>query len=83
MSGKNDLLAEEHLGLVRSCCKRFSGKGIEYEELYAAGCLGLTKAVNRFDESMRSLRELALKINRLNNDNRLKNGCDLTVSQFS
>ena len=112
MSGKNDLLAEEHLGLVRSCCKRFSGKGIEYEELYAAGCLGLTKAVNRFDESMgcrfstyafpvimgeikrlfrdggtvkvsRTLKELAVSIAKVNNESKLKNGCELTVSQLA
>ena len=50
MSDK-DKLAQLHLGLVHACCKRFSGKGIEYEELYAAGCLGLTKAINNFDDS--------------------------------
>ena len=44
-------LASRHLGLVHALCKRFAGKGIEYEELYAAGCLGLTKALNNFDES--------------------------------
>ena len=51
---KNDLkndLAQRHLGLVHAMCRRFVGKGIEYEELYAAGCLGLTKALNNFDES--------------------------------
>lgn len=111
MSDK-DKLAQRHLGLVHACCKRFSGKGIEYEELYAAGCLGLTKAINNFDESRglqfstyafpvimgeikrlfrdggsvrvsRSLRELSLKINRLNNENELKNGTEMTVSQLS
>ena len=39
------------MGLVHALCKRFSGKGIEYEELFSAGCLGLSKAINRFDES--------------------------------
>ncbi len=111
MSDKN-ALAQRHLGLVHACCKRFSGKGIEYEELYAAGCLGLTKAINNFDESRglqfstyafpvimgeikrlfrdggavrvsRSLRELSLKISRLNNENELKNGEELTVFQLS
>ena len=47
---KNDL-ASKHLGLVHALCRRFTGKGIEYEELYAAGCLGLTKALNNFDAS--------------------------------
>ncbi len=39
------------MGLVHALCKRFSGKGIEYEELFSAGCLGLSKAINRFDQS--------------------------------
>lgn len=41
--------AEENLGLVRLCAGRFKGKGIEYEELYSAGCIGLLKAVKSFD----------------------------------
>ncbi len=40
---------EENLGLVRLCAGRFRGKGIEYEELYSAGCMGLVKAVRAFD----------------------------------
>lgn len=47
-----DELIEENLGLVHACAKRFSGKGIEYDELYAAGCLGLVKAIGRYDESL-------------------------------
>ncbi len=43
--------AEDNLGLVRLCASRFKGKGIEYEELYSAGCVGLVKAVKAFDES--------------------------------
>ena len=49
MSEDKNALAEKHFGLVHACCKRFSGKGVEYEELYAAGCLGLTKALCGFD----------------------------------
>ena len=40
---------ESNLGLVHSCANRFRGKGIEYEELYAAGCVGLVKAYDAFD----------------------------------
>lgn len=40
---------EENLGLVRLCAGRFRGRGIEYEELYSAGCMGLVKAVKAFD----------------------------------
>ncbi len=104
--------ALENMGLVHACCKRFSGKGIEYEELFAAGSLGLAKAINNFDESRnlqfstyafpvimgeikrlfrdggavrvsRSLKELAMSVCRLNNENKLKNGKELTVSQLA
>ena len=42
---------EKNLGLVHAAAKRFQGRGIEYEELFSAGCLGLVKASDRFDES--------------------------------
>lgn len=42
-------LAEENLGLVHLCANRFRGKGIDYEELYSAGCIGLLKAVKVFN----------------------------------
>ena len=41
--------AEDNLGLVHLCANRFRNRGIEYEELYSAGCLGLVKAVKAFD----------------------------------
>lgn len=44
------IVAENHFGLVHSCCKHFSNRGIEYDELFSAGCLGLAKAIARFDE---------------------------------
>ncbi len=40
---------EENLGLVHSCANRFRGKGIEYEEMFAAGCVGIIKAYDAFD----------------------------------
>ena len=40
---------EKNLGLVHACAGRVKSRGIEYEELYAAGCLGLVKAVDGFD----------------------------------
>ena len=48
-SSKSPVAAEAHLGLVRLCANRFRERGIEYEELYSAGCLGLVKAANAFD----------------------------------
>ena len=41
--------AEENLGLVHLCANKFRNRGIEYEELYSAGCVGLLKAVKSFD----------------------------------
>ena len=41
--------AEENLGLVHLCANRFRGRGIEYDDLYSAGCIGLLKAVKAFD----------------------------------
>ncbi|MBR1864077.1 MAG: sigma-70 family RNA polymerase sigma factor [Ruminococcus sp.] len=40
---------EENLGLVRLCANRFRGRGIDYDDLYGAGCIGLMKAVRAFD----------------------------------
>ena len=44
-----DLFIENNLGLVRSLCARFAGRGIEYDDLYQAGCIGLIKATDAFD----------------------------------
>ena len=42
----------ENLGLVHSCAARFRGRGIEYDDLYQAGCIGLIKAADRFDPAL-------------------------------
>lgn len=44
-----DTLITGNLGLVHTCAHRFSGKGIEYEDLFQAGCMGLVKAFDAFD----------------------------------
>ncbi len=48
---ERDRFIETNLGLVHSLCKRFVGRGIEYDDLYQAGCMGLIKATDAFDES--------------------------------
>ncbi|MBR5539886.1 MAG: sigma-70 family RNA polymerase sigma factor [Clostridia bacterium] len=40
-----------NIGLVHTCARRFIGRGIEYDDLYQAGSMGLVKAVDGFDES--------------------------------
>lgn len=42
-------LAEENLGLVHLCANKFRNRGIEYDDLYGAGCIGLVKAAKAFD----------------------------------
>lgn len=49
-----DGFIENNLGLVHSLCRRFAGRGIEYDDLYQAGCMGLVKAADGF-ESERGL----------------------------
>lgn len=39
----------ENIGLVHACARRFKGRGLEYDDLFQAGCLGLVKAVDHFD----------------------------------
>lgn len=43
-----DTLISDNLGLVHACANRFRGKGIEYDDLFSAGCLGLVKAADGF-----------------------------------
>lgn len=50
MNTRDDFIAR-NLPLVHSLANRFRGRGIEYEELFAAGSLGLVKACDKFDES--------------------------------
>ena len=47
-----DSLVSDNLRLVGHLCKRFSGRGVEYEDLYQAGCVGLIKAAHAFDKSL-------------------------------
>lgn len=48
---KRNRLVENNLGLVHSCANRFRGRGAEYDDLFQAGCVGLIKAADNFDES--------------------------------
>lgn len=46
-----DEFISANLPLVHSLANRFRGRGIEYEELFSAGSVGLVKAYDNFDES--------------------------------
>ncbi len=111
MNERNKLV-EENLGLVHSCCKKFKNRGIEYDDLFSAGCMGLIKAIDNFNPDYglqlstyavpvilgeikqlfrdggavkvsRSLKELAMKINKTNNDFQLKHNRAPTVGELA
>ena len=44
-------LIKENMGLIRHVVKRFLGRGVEAEDLFQIGAIGLVKAVDRFDLS--------------------------------
>ena len=46
-----ETLIEENLGLIHHVVKRFLGRGVEAEDLFQIGAVGLVKAVDRYDLS--------------------------------
>ncbi|MDD6620643.1 MAG: sigma-70 family RNA polymerase sigma factor [Eubacteriales bacterium] len=44
-------MIKANIGLVHSIANRFRGRGADYEDLFQSGCVGLIKAVDKFDES--------------------------------
>ena len=51
MVTSRDKMMEDNIGLVHSIANRFKGRGVEYDDLFQSGCVGLIKAVDNFDES--------------------------------
>ena len=45
------VLIEKNLGLVHHIVKRFLGRGVEPEDLFQIGTIGLMKAIDKFDLS--------------------------------
>lgn len=48
---KRDEMINSNYGLVHACANKFRGRGVEYDDLFQAGCIGLIKAADNFDES--------------------------------
>ncbi len=46
-----EMLIENNLGLVHAVVRRFYGRGIEAEDLFQIGVIGLMKAIDKFDLS--------------------------------
>ena len=47
------VLVERNMGLVKSIVGRFTGRGVEYDDLVQIGALGLLKAVERFNPELK------------------------------
>ena len=45
------ILTEKNMGLVHSIAARFKNRGVEMEDLVQIGCIGLLKAIDKFDLS--------------------------------
>jgi RNA polymerase sporulation-specific sigma factor len=46
-----DRIVKENVGLVWSIVRRFKGRGCEMEDLFQIGCIGILKAIDKFDLS--------------------------------
>ncbi len=46
-----DELIEKNMGLVITVAKKFTGRGIDFEDLTQVGAIGLIKAVKRFNDT--------------------------------
>jgi len=46
-----DQLVLDNTGLVWSVVKKYRGRGYEQEDLFQIGCIGLMKAIDRFDQT--------------------------------
>ena len=44
------ILIQSNVGLVWNVVKRFNNRGYEKEDLFQVGCIGLVKAIRRFDD---------------------------------
>ena len=44
-------LVVENMGLVHACANRFRNRGVPYDDLFQAGCVGLIKAASGFDDT--------------------------------
>ena len=44
-----EVLVEKNLALVKSIVRKFLGRGVEFEDLFQIGCMGLVKAIRNFN----------------------------------
>lgn len=53
-------LVSNNLKLVHLVCKKYRNSGIEYDELYSIGCVGLVEACKRYDATRSALSTYAM-----------------------
>ena len=51
VTADREKMITDNIGLVHAIANRFRSRGADYDDLFQAGCVGLIKAVDRFDES--------------------------------
>lgn len=47
----NNKIVSQNIGMVKALARKFSGRGVDAEDLVQEGCIGLLKAQEKFDES--------------------------------
>ena len=52
MKKDKEALISQNIGLVHFVIKRFASRGLDMEELFQVGCVGLCKAAEGFDETL-------------------------------
>lgn len=50
-SQAKEILVESNLGLIRSAIKGFANRGVDFEDIFQIGSIGLLKAIDNFDIS--------------------------------
>ncbi len=50
-SGAKEILVESNLGLIRSTIRGFANRGVDFEDIFQIGSIGLLKAIDNFDIS--------------------------------
>ncbi len=48
-NSNREQLIDNNYGLVHACANKFRGRGVDYDDLFQAGCVGLIKAADNFD----------------------------------
>lgn len=48
----NKINPEDHLGLVKAISLRYLNRGVDFDDIYQIGCVGLLKAAEKYNEAL-------------------------------